>query len=509
MFGCIYIPDFATQAAQCCESKKQALALIDGPDALLKVVACNAAARAAGVSIGMTKLQAEACRIEIRQRMKELEDSAQATLLDCAYTFSPRVEITGPGTIIIDLFGTERLLGNSRTIAERIQGYVAERGFESNIGIAANPDAAHCAAKGFRGIVIVPPSQEGQRLGRLPIDVLELEPEIQNVLEAWGIHDFKSLAALPTIPLSERLGQYGLRLQLLAKGAAMRELVQAEPPASFEECAELDEPIELLEPLSFILNRLLERIMRRLVERSLATDHIEFDLSLEIHPDRDVRAVAVAERIEAPYQRPIKLPVPTQDAKVLLKLAQLDLAAHPPHAPVRKIRIEAIPVRLRLTQMGLFQPMAPEPAKLEVTLARLRAVVGEQDEQGRSRVGFPGILDTHRPDTFQVLPFSQKRKEAAAVPSHRLALRMFRPPAPARVESTAEGAPVWISFHRRKGRVLHSVGPWRGAGEWWDAAGAWLRDEWDVGMDVDGQTALYRIYRDIAKQQWFVQGMYD
>ena len=66
---------------------------------------------------------------------------------------------------------------------------------------------------------------------------------------------------------------------------------------------------------------------------------------------------------------------------MLLKLAQLDLAAHPPHAPVKKIKIEAIPARIRFTQAGLFQPLAPEPAKLEITMARIRAVVGETDSQ--------------------------------------------------------------------------------------------------------------------------------
>ena len=294
-----------------------------------------------------------------------------------------------------------------------------------------------------------------------------------------------------------------------SRGAASRELIPADLQISFEECTELEEPIELLEPLAFVLNRLLENVMLRLRERALATDHIEIDLSLEIHSDHDVRAVAVAETVITRYQRTVKLPVPTQDVKALLKLVQLDLAAHPPHAPVKKIRIAAIPARLRLTQMGLFQPLAPEPAKLEITLARLRAVVGEHDAEGRGRVGFPATLDTHRPDSFQVLPFSEKRKEVCAPLSNRLALRMFRPPVPARVEVSTEEAPVWISFQRRRGRVVHAAGPWRGTSEWWDATNSWLRDEWDIHLNFDGEAALYRIYRDLSTKQWFVQGIYD
>jgi len=287
----------------------------------------------------------------------------------------------------------------------------------------------------------------------------------------------------------------------------MRELVPAALPASFQESRELEEPIELLEPLAFVLNNQLERLMERLVERSLATDHIEIELTLEVHSDRDINAPVCCSTLST-YQRTVKLPVPTQDSKVLLKLAQLDLAAHPPHAPVKKIKIQAIPARIRFTQTGLFQPLAPEPAKLEITMARLRAVVGEADAQNRNLVGFPALLDSHHPDHFQVVPASAKQDNSAE-PSTRLALRRFRPAIPARVEVSAEQAPVWIGFSQRKARVTNASGPWRGGGQWWDVASEWQREEWDINLTVDGHTALYRIFRDLATRNWFVEGMYD
>src|SRR5580765_6273318 len=346
LFGCIHVPDFPVQAALCYESfcfesKTQPVALLDGPDSLLKVVACNDPARGAGVTIGMTKLQAEVCPgVSVRKRIQAHEDSAQAALLECAYHFSPRVETTSAGTIIVDLAGTQRLLGDQKAVSAAISHRVAEQGFESNVSIAANPDAALCAARGFRGIIIISAGDEAQHLGSLPIEVLAPEPKTLAVLYAWGIRDFKSLAALPSIPLTERLGQYGLHLQRLAQGAVMRELVPSALPESFQESTELEEPVDLLEPLAFVINRLLEKIIERLVERSLATDQIEIDLTLEVHSDRDLNAPACCSTLTL-YQRTVKLPVPTQDGKVLLKLAQLDLAAHPPHAPVKKIKIVA------------------------------------------------------------------------------------------------------------------------------------------------------------------------
>jgi protein ImuB len=239
----------------------------------------------------------------------------------------------------------------------------------------------------------------------------------------------------------------------------------------------------------------------------LATDHIDIELTLEVHSDRDVNSPLCCSSL-ATYQRTVKLPVPTQDAKVLLKLAQLDLAAHPPHAPVKKIKIQAIPARIRFTQTGLFQPLAPEPAKLEITMARIRAVVGETDPQNRNLVGFPALLDSHRPDHFQVVSPNSKQGNSVE-PSIRLALRRFRPVIPARVEVSAEQTPVWIGFSRRKARVTCASGPWRGGGQWWDAACEWLREEWDINLIIDGQPALYRIFRDLTTRSWFVEGIYD
>lgn len=506
MFGCVHVPDFAVQAALLRESKSLPLALFDGLESLLKVVACNAAARAAGVSIGMSKLQAEVCGLTLRRRIQEHEDVAQAELIDCGYNFSPHIEVTNPGTVIIDLIGSERLMGTGKTIAQLILGEVTKRGFESHVSIAANPDTAHYAARGFKGITIIEPGHEAQRLGTLPVEVLGLEPDVQDILHAWGIRTLKALAALPSIELTERLGQYGLHLQRLAKGTIMRELVPATLPPSFQESTELEEQVDLLEPLAFVLNRLLEQVMDRLIERSLATDQIEIDLTLELNSDRDVNAPVRCTALTT-YQRTIKLPVPTQDGKVLLKLAQLDLAAHPPHAPVKKIKIEAIPARVRYTQTGLFLPLAPEPAKLEISMARIRAVVGKADSLNRQLVGFPALLDSHRPDHFSVTPPTTKHREGQ--PSAKLALRRFRPAIPARVEVSAELAPVWIGFSRRKGRVLHASGPWRRSGDWWDAAGEWKRDEWDVHITLDGCAALYRIFRDLVSRSWFVEGIYD
>ena len=91
-----------------------------------------------------------------------------------------------------------------------------------------------------------------------------------------------------------------------------RKLVPLEDAPHYEDELEPEYPVELLEPLAFILARLVNGLATRLATRGLATDEIRLRLKLE---DRTT------------HERTLRLPVPTLDTKALLKLLQLDLAA--------------------------------------------------------------------------------------------------------------------------------------------------------------------------------------
>jgi hypothetical protein len=142
--------------------------------------------------------------------------------------------------------------------------------------------------------------------------------------------------------------------------------------------------------LLFRLARVALRTSSRLQARALAAQELSLELTLE-----NGRAESAS-----CFQRTIHLPVPLVDADVFLKLLQLDLKAHPPGAPVVKIRLRIEPAKPRPAQNGLFIPASPEPEKLELTLARIAGVVGE------GRAGSPQLLDTHRPKAFEMQHFT-------------------------------------------------------------------------------------------------------
>jgi protein ImuB len=401
----------------------------------------------------------------------------------CAYEFSPRVEELDANTVVVDAAGLERLFGRPSDLAATLARRFAELGFTGSIAIASNPDAAVHAARGLPGVTIIPRGQEASRLGDLPVELLEPTPEILETLDCWGIRKFRELAALPEIGIAERLGAEGVRLQKLARGQGSRPLRPVEPELVFEQAQELEYPVTELEPLSFVMNSLLVQLCDSLESRALAAIEICLTLKLENQTE---------------HVRAMRLPVPMLDTKILLKLLQLELSGHPPAAPILAVALRAEAAKPRAAQGGLYSPPAPEPEKLELTLARIAAVVGPEN------VGVPELLDTHRPGAFRLVCFSQPVGQVPDLPRGAGGTRLYRPPLPANVQAP-EGRPAQISARGVQGKVLRLAGPWRISGDWWTPT-PWARDEWDVALS-DG--ALYRIYLERPSGRWFVEGSYD
>jgi protein ImuB len=395
----------------------------------------------------------------------------QGNLTALAFEFSPIVEQTAADTATFDVSGLDRLFGLPQDVAHAIARRAPEMRVSANLALAANPDAAIYAARGFAGVSIVPQGDEGKFLGTLPIAILGTTPDMAETLERWGIRRLQELGALPPLGIAERLGAEGLRLRELARGESDRKLLALPEALCFEDEIELEYPVDLLEPLAFLLARLVNGLATRLATRGLATDELRLRLKLE----RGAR-----------FERTLRLPVPSLDTKAFLKLLQLDLAANPPQAPVEHIWMSVNPVKPQAAQSGLFVPVAPEPVKLELTLARIKSIVGQD------RVARPALRDTHGPG-------GAVAQVSGAV---RQGFRYFRPPLAARV-SLAEAQPAFVAAGSIRGKVVELAGPWRTSGDWW-TLDAWQRDEWDIALS-DG--ALYRLY--CSPCGWFLEGSYD
>jgi protein ImuB len=416
--------------------------------------------------------------------------SSIGALLALAHDFSPSVEQASPDTVVFSITPLRALLGSPYQIASEISRIGFERKLHANLAIAANPDTAILLARNCIGVTLVAPGEERLKLAPLPLASLfahdlSLDPALAEVLYRWGVKTCEELAVLPENGVAERLGTAGVYLRNLACGCIDRPLRLPRPETSYEEHLELEHPLRVLEPLLFLFARVLNGLCSRLRSQSRAARVLAARLDLEQHRQ---------------YRCELEFPVPLDDSQTMLKLLQLHLERHSPEAPVTAFTLRIEPADPRRVQGGLYVPPTPAPDKLQITLARIAGMVGE------TNVSTPMLLNTYRPDAFQMTnlntaPPNDISEQHGTI---RLVMRVFRPAIHAEV-TVVNATPRRVIASGVKGKVVECAGPWKTSGEWWTDT-AWMREEWDVALD-DG--ALYRIYEQPDKHDWYVHGVYD
>jgi len=461
-------------------------------------------------------------------------------LLATAREFSPRIERVGEAAIVCDVAGLDRLFGDARTIAREMRRDAASRGVMARVAIAPTRTAAVLLAHARPGLTIVARDEQAAALAPLPVTLLEAldrEPpppsprargasarfyrtspmadiarrtrrapadastfaDIMATLGRWGIRTLGAFTALPAAEVKARLAAAGVQLQRRARGEDLAPLVPLEDDERFEQHLALEWPIEGLEPLSFVLGRLLDPLCAHLDRRGRAAVELTTTLRLV------TRETVV---------RTVPLPAPMRDPRVLRTLALLDLESHPPPAGIDAVTVSATPTPGRILQFSLLERALPAPEHLSTLLARLAALMGAD------RCGAAALVDTYRPGAFRMEPFAVEWKgrdiaepaQSSTVPPATPALRRQRHPIPLRV-LVERGQPVRVSGDRPgivHGRVEACAGPWRTSGDWWQAddrtRGTWDRDEWDVALD-DG--TLCRIFEDRGGRGWFLDAVID
>jgi nucleotidyltransferase/DNA polymerase involved in DNA repair len=529
MFAVIYLPNFCLQAVLRHEPELNAepVALID-PDLPRPAIGqLTAAARASGVSEGLTASQAMArCeKLISKTRSRREEQTASAVLLQTAYTFSPHLEATGPGLCTVDLKGLAFQSETMEQWAGRIIDALARFHLSARIGIAVTPALALLAARAAKPVAAEvtrrkasqfqqrPPPHVGgyicvlkdtaEFISRLPITALEPSMEILEILRRWGIHTVGALIALGKERVNERLGPEAIALFDRVSSEAIRPLKLSEPTGEFLEEMEFDHEIETVEPLWFVLRRFVEQLSCRLEILGWVVGAFQLRLGLASG---------------ARYEHSFRVPAPTGKVDVLFRILQTHLETVRTDSPIISLRLLAEPCRAEAHQFGLFEASLRDPNQFAETVGRLMALCGAD------RVGTPELDATHRPDAWRLKApefgalGSRRGNEAeglatTSASSHRrlhsdystpigLPLRRFRPAISARIEFCDERP---VSFHSPlyNGPVAGVRGPFLSSGDWWEES-RWAREEWDV-QTADG--TLFRIYRCASGS--YVEGVYD
>ena len=422
-----------------------------------------------------------------------LAAEAATQLENVARDFSPRIEVLSDRAVVLDLHGLDRLIGDAPTIAAELRRTAADRGLRVRVAVAGTRTAARLLVHAHPDLTIAEPGDERRAVAHLAIDLLRVvveEPDLLT-LRRWGLQTLGDFAALPDDEVAARLGQAGVAWQRLARGEDPRPLGPARPEERFEQALDLEWPIDSLEPLSFVLGRLMEPLSVHLEQRDRGAAVLHVRLHLVT---REVHA------------RSLQLPAPMRDARTLRTLALLDLESHPPAAAVDRVVVAVDPTPGRVVQFSLLTRPLPSPEQLSTLMARLTALMGD----GRS--GSPTNVDSWKAGAFAMETFAPKEPESATRIADRgsriaSAIRRFRHPVPIRVRLD-QGKPSRITTDRRGldgGPIEMCAGPWRSSGAWWDSD-LWNRDEWDVTL-ASGET--YRLFHERESGNWFLDGIVD
>ena len=391
LYACAHADEFPAQALLRLRTDLavQPVVVLDGRPPLQTVCSLNRLARLKGAVPGLTRLEAETIPgLRLLARSRETEAAARAVLLECAAHFSPRIESVREGicaACVLDITGTERLFGPPETLAERLRDELASAGLRASVAVSANFHTARMKAAATRGIAVIPPGHESAALGRLPVAALALEADPAETFAIWGIRTLAELAALPETDLVARLGPQALDWRNLARGELPHAFQPIEAGFSLAEFCAFETPVEQIDSLLFIGARMIDCLATRASTHALSLASLTVEMKLEGG---------------CTYQRTIRPALATVDRKFLLKLLQLEIAAHPPQSAVLSLILSAQAGQSSKVQLGLFAPQTPEPSRLDVTIARLKAIAGED------RVGSPVLEDTHRPGSFRMESFA-------------------------------------------------------------------------------------------------------
>ncbi len=401
LYACVHVPEFPAQALLRLRSHLHSspVAVLDDAVPQPRICAVNAAGRREGLRNGMTCTEAESIRgSTLLPRSATEEENARTTMLVCAGSYSPDIETchaAHAAGCVLSVAGAAHAMHSSspQAFAQSLRASLRSHGLYASIAISANFHAACLLARAGPGITIAAPGEEQKALAPLLLHVLDLEEQQAETMARWGIRTLGGIAALPHKELMAGIGQSGRRLRELARGEHPHRFVPVALSPDLREQYTFKAPERLLEGLLFVLGLMLEQLVLRAAERALAIASVTITFILSAKPaeaeeeertglpeselagmsgvssvinqtdSRNLHLVApmlasfraAAQKKQSAYlpitaksaaannthKRTVRPVQPTYDNRLLLRLLQFDLAAHPPASSVLGVVLEA------------------------------------------------------------------------------------------------------------------------------------------------------------------------
>jgi nucleotidyltransferase/DNA polymerase involved in DNA repair len=352
------------------------------------VLDCSPAARRLGVARGQPlgtahRLVPEA---QFLPADSDLYRAAMEAALEALANFTPSIEADSApeartfGQVLLGIEGLHRLWGEEPVLAARLAAVVAKLlPGDPRMGIGNTRFGAQVAAVIGRGTLQAIPvgddAAEAAYLAPLSIQMLPADDEAREKLRIFGLTRIGEFADLARSAVIARFGEHGGTLHDLARGMDGRRLRPRKPIERLRAEAELDPPVDNVEPLRFVLRNLCGALCEQLNARGAGATSATLVLDLE-----------TGGRLTLDQVLPEPAAVP--DLLERLLVARLE-ATRTPTSFVERLALELRGEQsVSGQQLGLFAPQLARAAHLDWQLTGLALRFGA-DRLLRARIVDP------------------------------------------------------------------------------------------------------------------------
>ncbi len=417
---------------------------------------------------------AAAPRILVRDRdIREEQRALEATAL-WALQFTSRVGLAPPTSLLLEIGCSLKLFGGLDALRARIREAAAQLGFDAVTAVAPTPRGAQWLARAGLDLAIEDTVSLHRHLSRLPLDMVEVEPDTLDSLDRMGIRTVGECLGLPRDGLARRFGQTLLDALDRALGKLPDPVSPFVPPVRFAASLVLPSPVTEVEALLFAAHRLILQMAGYLSARNAGVMRLKLALRGE---DRGQTDAIVA------------LSVPSRDPRHLVNLLRERLSSIAPPGRIESVALEALEItQLAPRNFSFFPDREQSHEERAALVEKLRARLGEDAVHGLSLY----------PDARPELAWREAEPGTATEP----VLRLPRPTwllARPRPLATRDGQP-WLG-----GALALLDGPERIESGWWN--GNDVQRDYFVARDACGAT--FWIYRERAQPGgWFLHGVF-
>lgn len=461
-----------------------------------RIVQTNQLASEQGIQIGSSMNTAYTISDHIvsfeRDETRELANLQQ--LAQWAMQFTPDVTIRPPSSLLLNVAGCLKLFDGKDNLKQKISEDIADLGFEVHIGINGTPLSALCFAKAgaHDNTGDVRPSLE-----RLPLQYLQIEPEVFESLRQMGISTCGQLLNLPADGLNRRFGVFFTDyLQRLTGERPDPQSVIDEKPRFRSDITFMSD-VDNMQSLVFPMKRLLQELEAFLRGRQLMVSQFSFRISHRY-----------ASRHGGNRTFTVFLTEPDNDARMFLMLSQLQLEKSECLPEVDNLSLAANHFYETETRAGdLFEGtrFKRNDGSMHSKHEEVRAVrlINMMTARLGHRACFGlSLADDHRPERAW-RPISLSQRDTTQAENEITNVRPVYLLAEPKRLAMQGGEP---SFSEKEaGKLECLLGPERIDAGWWDDQ-AVARDYY-IARHPSG--ALYWIFRDLNDHVWHLHGIFS